>query len=154
MCRVENVGRSALGVLNFGLFVGREAAVRAIILIAAALFAMAPLTISLALPVSNTGGTRCECRCGNATDSKDLDWRKTASCGSSVGKSCTFNNGSGVKQGTLKYCAECKAGSTSTEWICTPSAMSRLGNLNLPQATPIEKQRPGATPGGAATPKR
>ena len=110
-----------------------------------ALILLIPFTASRALPVLNTGGTRCQCACRGNGDFKDLDWVKTQSCSSSNGKSCTFTNNGKTKSGTLGDCQECRAGDTTTEWRCSTQAISRTPDGSL-QRTPAQQKLPAKQP--------
>jgi len=117
-----------------------------------------PSAVSLALPIRNTGGTRCKCSCRTANDYKELDWLMDKSCVSSNGVGCKFTNDGGktYKSGTLGSCTECRAGSTDTEWICQPTWLkSRVPLGTLKQTTPLRQLPSRITPPAAgATPQR
>lgn len=113
-------------------------------------------TVSWALPIKNTGGTRCQCSCRSSNDFKDLDWPMDKACGLSNGNACTFKNyGKPVQSGTLKDCQECRAGETSTEWICKTTWMKSrgtTGTLQLQPAQPGGQSIAPTTPPAQATP--
>lgn len=118
-----------------------QAFILAILLLIPVLLIPAPE--SGALPVLNSGGTRCQCRCVGTNDGKDLDWKMTQSCSLSEGKSCTFNNGNGFKSGKLQSCQECRAGSSNTEWLCGAASISR-NPTGTAQRTPAQSTLPKA----------
>ena len=95
-------------------------------------FLVAPTTVGFALPLDNSGGTRCKCYCQTSSSGGggELDWLKDKSCSSSNGQTCTKSG----KPGTLSQCTECRAGTnSSSEWICN-STWSIKPN-QIPQGT-------------------
>jgi hypothetical protein len=115
-----------------------------------------PSAVSLAMPIRNTGGTRCKCMCQAGSKSKELDWRKDKSCGSSNGESCkvTWDGGRTYTQGKLGSCTECRAGSTDTEWICDSTWLKsrvRPPAGTLQQKSPPKQQTSPSTPPATGT---
>ena len=118
---------------------------------------VAASTVSWALPPKNSGGARCQCSCRSATNYKDLDWQMKQPCGLSDGHAChfTLDGGRTFQSGTLRDCQECRAGDSSTEWICKPSWLqshSPAGSLQqAPSSQPVQGGQPSA-PSGQLTP--